>query len=371
MQKKRTDTELINLIFSYTRRLQSSSSTEETLLLLADLGRNIVNAERCTVWMLSKDLKTLWTRAAHGLEKFSIPSGTGLVGHAMKNKEEIIVNNVYSDSRFDPSVDTATGYKTRNMIVTPMLSRNGNVIGAFQVINKIKADFEDEDIERIILASGYAAETIESATLQEENNESQKEMLYIMSDAVESRSKETGNHIKRVAKYSRLLAIASGLDEATADEIEAASPMHDIGKIGTPDAILNKPGKLTEDEFEVMKEHATLGFELLNNSNRGIMKKAAIIAYEHHEKYDGSGYPRGLRGEEISIYGRIVAIADVFDALGSDRCYKKAWEEEKIINFFVENKGSHFDPALIDLFMENLEEVYSIRDEYRDNCQNV
>jgi response regulator RpfG family c-di-GMP phosphodiesterase len=202
--------------------------------------------------------------------------------------------------------------------------------------------------------------------LNKEIEETQKEVVFTMGAIGESRSKETGNHVKRVAEYSKLLALHYGLDKEEAELLKQASPMHDIGKVAIPDAILNKPGKFTDEEFEIMKKHAELGYEMLQNSNRPLLKAASIVAYEHHEKYDGSGYPRGLSGENIHIYGRITALADVFDALGSDRVYKKAWNDEEIFAFFKQQRGKHFDPKLIDIFFENLEKFLEIRTSFHD-----
>lgn len=194
----------------------------------------------------------------------------------------------------------------------------------------------------------------------------QKEVIFTMGSIAETRSKETGNHVKRVAEYSHIFALLLGLGEETAELIKQASPMHDIGKVGIPDAILNKPGKLTKDEFEKIKTHSQLGYKMLNHSKRPILQVATIIAREHHEKWDGSGYPRGLAGNDIHLYGRISAIADVFDALGSSRCYKKAWKDEDIWAYFKEQKGKHFDPELIDIFFENLAVFKEARKKYRD-----
>ena len=182
----------------------------------------------------------------------------------------------------------------------------------------------------------------------------------------ESRSKETGNHVKRVAEYSKIFALNYGLSEEEAELFRQASPMHDIGKVGIPDSILKKPAKLTEEEMLVMKTHAEIGFSMLNHSERPLLKAASIVAYEHHEKWDGSGYPQGLSGENIHIYGRITAIADVIDALGSDRCYKKAWEDEKIFALLKEEKAKHFDPKLVDIFFDNKDEFLLIRDSNKD-----
>ena len=202
--------------------------------------------------------------------------------------------------------------------------------------------------------------------LHGEITNTQKEIIYTMGEIAETRSKETGNHVKRVAEYSYLLAIKAGLNEEEASILKLASPMHDIGKVGIPDNILNKPGKLTFEEFEIMKTHAQLGFEMLRHSKKPILQAASIVSREHHEKYNGLGYPRGLKEKEIHIFARITAVADVFDALGSDRVYKKAWEDEKIFELFNEEKGKHFDPDIIDLFFKNITEVYEIRNKFKD-----
>lgn len=207
---------------------------------------------------------------------------------------------------------------------------------------------------------------LEVEALNHEIEETQKEVVFTMGAIGESRSKETGNHVKRVAGYSKILALAYGLDESEAEMLKQASPMHDIGKVAIPDAVLNKPGKLTEDEFIIMEQHTQLGYEMLKHSKRPLLLAAATVAYEHHEKYDGTGYPRGLVGDNIHIYGRITAIADVFDALGSDRVYKKAWEDERIFDLFRSERGKHFDPNLVDLFFTNVEEIINVRESYRD-----
>jgi ribonuclease BN (tRNA processing enzyme) len=182
----------------------------------------------------------------------------------------------------------------------------------------------------------------------------------------ESRSKENGNHVKRVAEYSKLLALAYGMDEKEADLLKQASPMHDIGKIAIPDSILNKPGRFDENERFIMNEHAKLGYEMIRHSEKPLLKAAAIVAYEHHEKWDGTGYPNGRSAKDIHIYGRITALADVYDALGSDRVYKKAWSNEKIFELLKREKGKHFDPELIDLFFENIELIEVIREKFKD-----
>ena len=208
--------------------------------------------------------------------------------------------------------------------------------------------------------------TREIEQLSLEIEETQKEVVFTMGSIGETRSKETGNHVKRVAQYSKIFALHYGLNKEDAEMLKQASPMHDIGKIGIPDSILNKPGRFDESERLVMDTHAKLGYEMLKTSNRPLLKMAATVAYEHHEKWDGTGYPNKIKGEDISIYGRITAIADVFDALGSDRVYKQAWSDEKIFKLFKEERSKHFDPKLVDIFFNHIDEFLEIRKQFKD-----
>jgi putative two-component system response regulator len=179
--------------------------------------------------------------------------------------------------------------------------------------------------------------------------------------AAEYKDTDTGEHIVRMSQYSKVLALGIGMSENQAELLHQAAPMHDVGKIGIPDAILLKPGKLSEQEFEHMKEHALIGAKILANSSSPLLQLAHTLAIEHHEKWDGTGYPYGLQGDEISIEGRIVAVADVFDALTSKRPYKDAWSVEKAVAHMKDQAGSHFDPAIIDLLVNKLDEILNIK----------
>ena len=223
---------------------------------------------------------------------------------------------------------------------------------------------EKGEIEEFIAIRNNITELIH---LHEDLEHTQEDLIFRMGEIGETRSKETGYHVRRVAKYSEILAQHYGLKEKEIKYLTTASPMHDIGKVGIPDSILNKPGKLTNDEWIIMKKHSNIGYDLFKDSNKPLLQTAATIAYEHHEKYDGSGYPKGLKGDAIHIYGRITALADVFDALGSDRCYKKAWKDEKIFKLLKEERGKHFDPRLVDIFFEHLDEFLAVRDFYNES----
>lgn len=194
----------------------------------------------------------------------------------------------------------------------------------------------------------------------------EREMIFRLCKAAESRDPETGAHILRMAHYSKLIAACLGWTESQQEMLLEAAPMHDIGKVGIPDNILLKAGKLDEAEFAIIKTHAQHGYDILKDSESEIMRLGAEIALSHHEKFDGSGYPNGLKGEYIPLAGRICAVADVFDALTCERPYKKAWELDRAAAFLRENAGTHFDPACVDAFLTNWDDAVEIRNRFRE-----
>ena len=200
---------------------------------------------------------------------------------------------------------------------------------------------------------------------------SQEETIYRLARAAEFRDDETGQHLQRMSRYCQLIARRIGLDEGTCELLRIASPMHDVGKLGIPDRILLKPGRLTPDEFTIMKGHAEIGYRILVGSDATPLKMAATIAHTHHEKWDGNGYPRALKGEEIPLPGRIAAVADVFDALTSARPYKPAWKLEDALDLMKTNRGAHFDPNLVDAFFDALPEVLEIRTRFVDETPTL
>jgi len=201
------------------------------------------------------------------------------------------------------------------------------------------------------------------ATVQQrtrEIQETQVQLMYVLGGIAEGHSKETQKHVQRVAEFTYRLATLYGMDHKEASLLKNASSLHDIGKLGVPSHILHKNGKLTNSEFKEMKKHPDMGAEMLEHSTLPLFKAAKIVAYEHHEKFDGSGYPRKLKGDRIHIYGRIVAIADVFDALAFKRSYKEQWDIQEILSYMKDMSGKHFDPMLIDLFFDNVDDFLKI-----------
>jgi HD-GYP domain-containing protein (c-di-GMP phosphodiesterase class II) len=361
--------QLLRTIFGYINRIANERDVDQLLIMLADMGRDLVSADRCTVWLVDTKEGKLWSKVAHGVDRIVIPISKGIAGHVASAGEPLIINDAYNDDRFDKQVDRDTGYRTRNILALPIRDSEGEIIGVYQALNKVTKSlkFTDTDLEHLQLAASYTGRQLEAVLLQEEIEKTQREIIFTLAETGEMRSKETGNHVKRVAEYCRVLGYGIGMSEDEAELLKNASPMHDIGKIAIPDSVLLKEGPLTQEEREVIKTHTSLGYEMLCHSDRRLLKAAAVVARQHHERWDGAGYPRGIAGEDIHIYGRITAIADVFDALGSDRVYKKAWSDEKIDELFRKERGKQFDPNLVDTFFREKESLLQIRRDYSDD----
>jgi hypothetical protein len=365
--------ELVKTIFSYVGRIAAERDIDQLLILLADMGRDLISADRCTVWLLNHKTQELWSKVAHGLDRISIPCSAGIAGCVATTGESLIINDPYHDARFDKEVDKHTGYHTRNILGLPIQDGEGKIIGVYQAINKMPepAQFSKMDLEHLLLAATYTGRALDAALLQEEIQATQREIIFTLAETGELRSKETGQHVKRVAEFCSLFAGKYGLSEYETELLRLSSPMHDIGKIAIPDSILLKPGKLTAEEWTVMQTHTTMGYEMLKHSERRLLKAAAIVANEHHERWDGGGYPNKTTGKDIHIYGRITAMADVFDALCNARVYKPAWELDRIIELFKEEKGKQFEPKLVDVFLKHIDALVEIKETYKDEPGSV
>ena len=259
---------------------------------------------------------------------------------------------------------------------SPRIFSGHSYVGFFRTRNQaefllgLQSEFPLSELERglIKIFSTNISVAFDNLALTEEIEETQREVIFTLGEVVETRSEDTGYHVKRVGEYCYLIARKLGLDEKRAELIRLASPMHDVGKIGIPDSILHKPGQLTDEEFEIIKKHTSIGYDILKGSKQEILKTAAIIAQQHHERWDGYGYPLRLEGENIDLFARIVKLADVFDALSCKRVYKDAWELERILEAMKRDRGSHFDPVMVDLLLENLDDFLEIREKFQDEA---
>lgn len=336
-----------------SRGISSRGALAEFIRVTVEQLANLLNIEETTIFSCKATGYILLDQC---LEVYSSdnPLGSSCINIAeLPNEKQNIIVSAITEQKNVFEKDKFVMY----------CSNSSHIVLFFAQINQ---ELSDLDIRLLNIFTENLIVTLDNIQLNETITDSQKEMVYRLGEVVESRSNETGNHVKRVAHYSELLALLVGLDKTEAELVKTASPMHDIGKIAIPDAILTKPGKLNAEEWEIVKTHPRLGYEILEQSSLVVMSMSAIIALTHHERWDGTGYPEGLQGTDIHIYGRITAIADVFDALGSERCYKEKWELDKILALFKSEKGKHFDPLLTELFLDNLEKFLAIRDRFVD-----
>lgn len=269
--------------------------------------------------------------------------------------------------RFKEVFDKKSGQHFDDAYVLYTHAKNG---GGNLLYLKHATELGKMDQQLLEIYTQSVAITFDNINLQEDLRETQKELVYTLADAVEARTQKTGAHVKRVALACEILARLYGLPEAQTLLIKNASPLHDIGKVAIPDAILHKPGKLDADEWGLMRQHAQFGLDILKRSNRALMKLAAEIALSHHERWDGTGYPNGLAGTAIPISGRITALADVFDSLGSRLSYKEPWSQEMVVQALRDGSGQQFEPALVDLLLANLDAFTALRLQFPDDVES-
>lgn len=358
------DRKILDLIDGFLE-IGELRSIDDVLVRIADITAKIVECDRVSIFIYDKKKETLWTKIAHGVaDKIEVPKDKGIVGWVFLNSRELIISDPYSDPRFNKEIDKATGYVTKNILAFPLKTYSGRTVGVLECINKLDGNFVEDDVKFVKILSVYAANSIENALLYDEIKRTQDEIVFRLSLAAEFRDKTTYNHLIRMANYSYVIAKEMGFDEVWCEKLRLAAPMHDIGKLGIKDQILLKPAKLTDEEFEEMKKHTVFGYEILKDSDIEVLRMASNIAIAHHEKYDGSGYPYGLKGEQIPIEARIVAVADVFDALTSERPYKKAFPVEQAVKMIEDESGKHFDPNVVQAFKNVIHKILAIKKQY-------
>lgn len=371
----------ISELFKISESL-ASIRDEDTLLdfvLSAALER--VGAQRGSLMLTTDDGNNLVVSRSLGLPKDFLRSkadmNNSISGMVARQMQPLLVEDI---NDYPDLITLCRSLESNSFISVPLERKSSpledtaitgierpRVIAVLNVTNKNNgAKFSESDLKTLSIVGNHAAAALQTVQLIREIENTQREIVFTLGGIVETRSRETGNHVKRVAEYSRIIGLKCGLSQVECDVLRLAAPLHDVGKVGIPDAILNKPGKLTDEEYEIIKTHCKMGHDMLRNTKGRIMKSAAVIALQHHEYWDGSGYPNGLAGEDIHIFGRITGIADVFDALGEKRVYKDAWSLNQILDYFIAERGKHFDPTLIDVFFAALDDIIAIRDEFKD-----
>ncbi|MBD3421519.1 MAG: GAF domain-containing protein [Chitinivibrionales bacterium] len=355
------------LLLELSESLVKERDLKTILIKMMDTTKLILNCDRCSIFLHDDLTAELWTIVAHGVNEIRVPNKKGIVGNVYQSGETINITDAYNDPRFNSSVDKDTGYRTRTILTIPLIDKNDKAIGVFEVINKQDNEtFTEDDVHLLKHIAVYAASTIENAMLYKKLRGAHEDVIYRLSHATKFKDPETRNHIIRVGKYCAILARQLGWAQEEVDTICLAAPMHDIGKVGIPDRILLKPGKLDNEEWAIMKKHTIFGYEILKGGESQLLRCAQKLALDHHEKWNGTGYPHGKVGADIAIEGRMTAISDVFDALSSRRPYKDPWPLEKVTAFLREESGKHFDPNLIGIFLRRLNDMVAVQRELKD-----
>jgi putative two-component system response regulator len=360
---------LLDTILLEARRLTQADAG--TLYLVKE-DRLIFRVSQCQ--SLSDRLGEARMRQMY--QSFELPvSRESIAGYSALTKKVLNIPDVRAippefPYHYNPSWDRKADYASHSMMVVPMLNREEQIVGVLQLINALSGErvvpFRREHEKLASSLASQAAVSIENAELTEDLKQAHLDTIFRLGVAAEYRDKETANHIKRMSHYSALIARGLGWADDAVEGILWSSLMHDVGKLGIPDSILQKPGRLTAEERKIMEYHTAIGGSILKGSKAPVLFKSRIVALTHHEKYDGTGYPRGLKGEKIPLEGRVTLVADVFDALSSKRVYKEAMTESEVLRILEEGKGTHFDPDVLDVFFGRLEEVREIKGRYSD-----
>ncbi len=349
-------------LLNVARTLAAETNTDTLLKTVAEEIKKVLNADRCTVFLLDKEKNELWSKVALGMEskEIRLSADTGIAGYSAKTGEIINIKDAYSDPRFNKDIDKQTGYVTKNMITMPIWNLKHEILGVFQVLNKPDGEFTKQDEETLLTIGSSVGIAIENAKLfdaQQKMINSQRQLFSSFIDtlaaSIDARDKITAGHSNRVKMYSELIADVLNLPQQEKENVSHAAILHDIGKIGIRDSVLQKDGKLTDEEYAHIQQHVKITYDILTKIYlNDEFKDVAEIASSHHEKYNGTGYFRKLKEGEIPFGGRILAVGDVFDAITSKRHYRDKMPIKQALDIIKNGAGAHFDPAVVDAFFK-------------------
>ncbi|WP_178337884.1 HD domain-containing phosphohydrolase [Candidatus Avelusimicrobium facis] len=349
--------EKLNLLVEFGARISCELRLDKLLDIIAQQITRMLDVGRCTIYLKDAERNELWSKIAQGrgLEhtEIRVPlDGETVTSIVARTGQTINLADAYEDKRFSMAVDMVTDFRTHTLLAVPLKNNSGKVLGVFQVANKADGSpFDKKDEGILLLLATLAASSIEIAKLYQDVHVAQLETIYRLAVTAEYRDQQdTRAHLKNISIISYLLALALGMSKKEAELIKNASPLHDIGKVALADNILLKPGRLTPEEFEIMKSHTIYGGRILEGAHSKVLQVAHKMSLYHHEKWNGTGYPKGLQGEDIPLEARIITVADVFDALCVSRVYKKAWKTDDAYLYILGESGKAFDPRIVAAF---------------------
>ena len=353
LQEIRSNLERTTDLLEVGRAISGEIELDSLLHLIVEKSSHLLHADRSTVFLIDGERKELWSKVAQGLQDQEIrfPMHLGIAGSVATTGEVVNIPDAYQDARFNPDVDRKTGYCTKSIITMPMKNKMGETIGVFQCLNKKDGAFTEEDEKLLEALASQTAIAIENAQLYEEQKRQFNSIIEVLASSIDARDPYTAGHSQRVMEYTLGTAEEMDFSKKALETLRVASLLHDYGKIGVHDSILGKPGNLTEEEYRSVQEHVVKTKEILENLyfSRDLKEIPAIAAF-HHERIDGTGYPFHLQGEEIPLGGKIMAVADVFDALTSHRPYRNPSSPEEAFAFLEEGVGKHYDGEVVAAF---------------------
>ncbi|MFM7389130.1 MAG: HD domain-containing phosphohydrolase [Vampirovibrionales bacterium] len=346
--------EAFSSLFRLGLAISAERDLDNILHIIREETTRALNAERCTVFVYDAEKDELWSKVASGFSStdvIRIPAGTGLAGHVLRLGEALNIPDVYQDPRFNKEVDRKTGYRTTSLLCMPIHNRTGEPISVIQVLNKRNGPFVKSDEDLLLAISATASMTMENTLLAAQQKQAFESFVITLSSAIDARDRITSGHSKRVANYAVLIGEEMHLSSDENEALRYAALLHDIGKIGIREEVLTKEGRLTVAEYKHIQEHARYTYEILQHIHfPKHLKNVPFMAATHHERVDGKGYFSGLKGEEIPMGGRIIALTDVFDAITSLRHYRNRMPFENVLKIFRKDSGSHFDTEVVELF---------------------
>lgn len=354
IEQLREENKRLQVLLHLAENLQAHLELEQLLLTTMKEVAKILNADRCSVFILDEEKNELWSIVAMGIEKgreIRFPATKGIAGHVAMTGEILNIPDAYKDPYFNPDIDKKTGYKTRNILTMPLTNREGIIIGVFQILNKKRGSFTKQDEELLTAISHITATTVENSQLYEEQVESLNSFVETLSATLDTRDYITAGHSRRVTLYTLALCQQMQMSNNHCEELRFAGLLHDIGKLGIPEAVLFKAGKLTIEEYDTIKKHPAVTRQILGSIHfPRNLKNVTEIASTHHERVNGTGYPDGLNKDEIPVGGRMLALADVFDALTSKRQYRDREPIEKVWQTIENESGETFDGQVVSMF---------------------
>jgi HD-GYP domain-containing protein (c-di-GMP phosphodiesterase class II) len=377
---RETQEEVLQSLLEVGAHLAGQADRRKVLDLILREARRLARAEGGSLYVLrsgrlrfvaaQNDRVPLAQMTQVFLDKEMPASSDSLAGYVASTGRLLAIADAYAlpadtPFRINREFDAASGYRTQSILAMPLVGPDGEIVGLLELFNRLGPGgqvepFPGGEAGAVQSLAAMAALAVHNMLLQERLKQAHLDTILRLSVAVEFRDSCTADHIRRIARTSGVVARALGLPERQVDLIECASPMHDIGKIGIPDAILLKPGPLTDEERNLIRKHPQMGADILGDPTNELLAAAREIALSHHECWDGQGYPLGLAGDRIPLSGRIVGLVDVFDALVSKRVYKDAYPLGTVLDIVRKNRGKHFDPGIADAFLAALDGVCKV-----------